>query len=58
MRELKRSIAREVMKRAGFSRINKKRASLGGRSYFSLHWREALAFTLTDPNKVYSHVSS
>ena len=50
MRELKRSIARETIKRAGFTRINKKR---GGRSYFALHWREAVEFALENPGKVY-----
>ena len=42
MREIARNIAREAMKRAGYSKINKKRASLGNRSLFAIHWRDAL----------------
>ena len=54
MRQIARNIARETMKRAGFTRINKKRAVYGGRSLFSLHWRDALAQALADPKMVFS----
>ena len=47
MRQIKRNIAREVMKKSGYKQINKKRASLGGRSLFAVNWRDALAFALT-----------
>jgi len=42
MRQIARNIAREAMKKAGYTRINKKRASLGNRSLFAIHWRDAL----------------
>lgn len=44
MRELARSIARERMKRAGYTKINKKRPGLGGKSFFAVHWREAVDY--------------
>lgn len=44
MREIARSIARERMKRAGYTKINKKRSGLGGRSFFAVHWREAVDY--------------
>ena len=47
MRQIKRNIAREAMKKSGYKQINKKRASLGGRSLFAVNWRDALAFALT-----------
>lgn len=56
MRELKRSIARHLMKLQGVERINKKQFLLrdndghatGKRtSYFALHWREYLDPTNT-----------
>ena len=43
MRELKRSIARNMMKALGVEQINKKKClnkSNQNVSYFSLHWRE------------------
>lgn len=49
MRELARSIARERMKRAGYTKINKKRPGLGNRSFFAVHWREAVDY---NPNEV------
>ena len=46
MRELKRSIARNLMKMHGVEQINKKKFLVPGsrvkRSYFSLHWRDYL----------------
>lgn len=46
MRELKRSIARNLMKMHGIEQINKKKFLIPGskkkRSYFSLHWRDYL----------------
>lgn len=46
MRELKRSIARNLMKMHGVEQINKKKFLLPGskkkRSYFSLHWKDYL----------------
>lgn len=36
MRRLKRSVARANMKRAGFTKVNRK---LEGRSFFALNWR-------------------
>ena len=54
MRQIARNIARETMKRAGISNINKKRPSLRGRSYFALHWRDAAQYALTHPNRVYA----
>ena len=54
MRQIARSIAREVMKRSGMKKINKKRPELGGRSYFAINWREAAKYTLAHPNKVYA----
>lgn len=46
MRELKRSIARNLMKMHGIEQINKKKFLVSGaktkRSYFSLHWRDYL----------------
>lgn len=56
MRQIARSIARETMRRAGFTRINKKRRGLGDRSYFAINWREAVEFALTHPNKVFGGV--
>ena len=44
MRELARSIARERMKRAGYIKINKKHPGLGGKSFFAVHWREAVNY--------------
>ena len=41
MREIARNIARETLKKSGYTRINKKRAELGNRSFFAIHWREA-----------------
>ena len=41
MREIARNIARETMKKAGYTRINKRRPELGNRSFFAIHWREA-----------------
>ena len=52
MRQIARNIARETMKRAGFKNINRKHRSLGGRSYFSIHWRDAVQHALNDPGKV------
>lgn len=37
MRKLMRSVARAKMKKAGYTRINKKNAN--GESLFSKHWR-------------------
>ena len=54
MRQIARNIARETMKRAGFRNINKKRLSLGGRSYFSIHWRDAAQHALNNPSGVYA----
>ena len=54
MRQIARNIARETMKRAGFNNINRKRRSLGGRSYFSIHWRDAVQLALNNPGKVYA----
>ena len=54
MRQIARSIARETMKRAGFRNINRKRPILGGRSYFSIHWRDAVQHALNNPSKVYA----
>ena len=54
MRQIARNIAREAMKRAGFKNINKKRSSLGGRSYFSIHWRYAAQHALNNPSRVYA----
>lgn len=46
MRELKRSVARNLMKMHGVEQINKKKFLIPGgkakRSYFSLHWRDYL----------------
>lgn len=48
MRELKRSIARNLMKMHGVEQINKKKFlvpfinNTKKRSYFSLHWRDYL----------------
>lgn len=46
MRELKRSIARNLMKIHGIEQINKKKFLVPGsktkRSYFSLHWKDYL----------------
>jgi len=49
MREIARNIARERMKRAGYEKINKKRSGLGGRSFFAVHWREAVDY---QPNTI------
>lgn len=54
MRQIARNIARETMRRAGFKNINRKRRSLGGRSYFSIHWRDAAQHALNNPGKVYA----
>ena len=60
LRSLKRSIARERMKRAGVERINKKRIwdndagkkhEGGWRSYFAMNWRKYLDPT-TDEYKM------
>lgn len=56
MRQIARSIAREVMKRSGMKKINKKRPELGDRSYFAINWREAVEYTLAHPDKVYAGV--
>lgn len=56
MRQIARNIARETMKRAGFTKINKKRRGLGGRSYFSVHWRDAALYALSHPDKVFAGV--
>lgn len=53
MRQIARNIARETMKRAGYTRINKKRSAYGGRSLFSIQWRDALALALADPEMVF-----
>lgn len=39
MRKLMRSVARANMKRAGFTKINKKRG-YGGKSFFAMNWRK------------------
>lgn len=52
VRQIKRNIAREAMKKSGYKQINKKRASLGGRSLFAVNWRDALAFALTHPPRM------
>ena len=41
MRELLRAKAKAEMKKRGLCRVNKKRR--GGKSYFSMHWREYAA---------------
>lgn len=56
MRQIARNIARETMRRAGFTKINKKRRGLGGRSYFAINWQEAVEFALTHPDKVFGRV--
>ena len=56
MRQIARNIARETMKRAGFTKINKKRPYLRNRSYFSLHWRDAVQYALSHPDKVFAGV--
>ena len=56
MRQIARSIAREVMKRSGMKKINKKRPELGGRSYFAINWREVAEYTLAHPDRVYARV--
>ena len=53
MRQIARNIARETMRRAGMSNINKKRPSLRNRSYFAIHWRDAVQYALTHPDKVF-----
>ena len=54
MRELKRSIARETMKKVGFVHLNKKRGknplNPTGKSIFAKHWKEYVFF-LPDPKK-------
>jgi len=52
MRQIARSIAREVMKRSGMKKINKKRPELGGRSYFAINWRETAEYALTHLGRV------
>lgn len=46
MRELKRSVARNLMKMHGVEQINKRKFLIPGskakRSYFSLYWRDYL----------------
>jgi hypothetical protein len=46
MRELKRSVARNLMKMHGIEQINKKKFLIPGskakRSYFSMYWRDYL----------------
>ena len=54
MRQIARSIAHETMKRAGFTRINRTRPGLGGRSYFAVHWRDAVQHALNHPDQVYA----
>lgn len=39
MRELKRNIARNLMKLNRIEKINKRKPSQNSRSYFSLNWR-------------------
>ena len=56
MRQIARNIARETMRRAGFTKINRKRRGLGGRSYFAINWREAAQYALTHPGKVFGGV--
>jgi len=47
MRELARSIARERMKRAGYTQINKRK--FGHKSFFARNWRKAVDY---QPNTV------
>ena len=54
MRQIARSIARETMKRAGFTKINRTCPGLGGRSYFAVHWRDAVQHALNHPDQVYA----
>jgi len=56
MRQIARNIARETMKRAGMKRFNKRRKELGGRSYFSINWRETAQYALTHPDRVFPRV--
>ena len=56
MRQIARNIARETMKRAGYTKINRKRPYLCNRSYFSLHWRDAVQYALSHPDKVFAGV--
>ena len=56
MRQIARNIARETMKRAGYTKINKKRGFYGGRSLFSIQWRDALVQALRKPDQVYGGV--
>lgn len=44
MRELKRSIARNLIKQNGIEKVNKKKPSQGNKSFFALHWRDLFAF--------------
>ena len=52
MRKLKRSIARETMKKVGFTHLNKKRARTEvnptGKSVFAEHWKDYVFF-MPDP---------
>ena len=48
MREIARNIAREAMKKAGYTKINRKRPEFGNRSFFAIHWREAAQFALSN----------
>ena len=48
MREIARNIARETLKKSGYTRINKKRPELGNRSFFAIHWREAARLALSN----------
>jgi hypothetical protein len=49
LREIARNIARETMKKSGYTKINKKRPELGNRSFFANHWREAAQHALKNP---------
>ena len=37
-----------------FTKINKKRPYLRNRSYFSLHWRDAVQYALANPGKAFA----
>ena len=54
MRQIARNIARETMRRAGFTKINKKRPYLRNRSYFAIHWRDAVQYALANPGKAFA----
>ena len=55
MRELKRSIARENMRKMGFAHINKKRmktdANPTGKSFFAEHRREYVSVDVSGKGK-------